>query len=320
MAYRLPSLTLLRTFEAAARHLSFKRAAAEVCVTPAAVSQQIKALEAYLGVPLFHRKVRSLALTEHGAAMLPGIRKGFDCLSAAVESTRQQAASPLVVTAPPSFASHWLVPRLPGFSAAHPDIDLRLASTSDTVDGPGEASVLDKLRSGAREARSDVAILYGKGHYPGFRVVPLFAPDYVPVCAPSLVEAGLRAADDLARFALIHDDTLQPPGEGSEVGWAAWLHKAGLDSQLARRGRHFSNAALALAATLDGQGVVLAPRPLVEGRIRAGNLVIPFDLGLPSPSTYCLVMHESVARRPAPQAFERWLLQEAARQGLSPRP
>lgn len=306
MTYRLPSLSLLRTFEAAARHLSFKKAAAEVCVTPAAVSQQIRALEAYLGVPLFHRKVRALALTEHGAAMLPGIRKGFDCLAAAVESTRQDAVGPLVVTAPPSFASHWLVPRLPRFAAAHPDIDLRLASTSDTVDGPREASVLDSLRTDPREARSNVAILYGKGRYPGFRVVLLFAPDYVPVCAPALVEAGLRSPDNLPRFALIHDDTL------SEVGWTAWLHKAGLDAQLARRGRHFSNAALALAATLDGQGVVLAPRPLVEERIRAGHLVIPFDLGLPSPSAYYLVMHERVARRPAPEAFERWLLQEAA--------
>lgn len=306
MTYRLPSLSLLRTFEAAARHLSFKKAAAEVCVTPAAVSQQIRALEAYLGVPLFHRKVRALALTEHGAAMLPGIRKGFDCLAAAVESTRQESAGPLVVTAPPSFASHWLVPRLPRFAAAHPDVDLRLASTSDTVDGPREASVLDSLRTDPREVRSDVAILYGKGRYPGFRVVPLFAPDYVPVCAPSLVEAGLHAPPDLPRFALIHDDTL------SDVGWTAWLHKAGLDPQLARRGRHFSNAALALAATLDGQGVVLAPRPLVAERIRAGHLVIPFDLGLPSPSAYYLVMHERVANRPAPQALERWLLQEAA--------
>lgn len=306
MTYRLPSLSLLRTFEAAARHLSFKKAAAEVCVTPAAVSQQIRAREAYLGVPLFHRKVRALALTEHGAAMLPGIRKGFDCLAAAVESTRQEAVGPLVVTAPPSFASHWLVPRLPRFAAAHPDVDLRLASTSDTVDGPREANVLDSLRTDPREARSAVAILYGKGRYPGFRVVPLFAPDYVPVCAPSLVDAGLRTANDLPRFTLIHDDTL------SEVGWAAWLQKAGLDAQLARRGRHFSNAALALAATLDGQGVVLAPRPLVEGRIRAGQLAIPFDLGLPSPSAYYLVMHESVANRPAPQALERWLLQEAA--------
>lgn len=306
MTYRLPSLSLLRTFEAAARHLSFKKAAAEVCVTPAAVSQQIRALEAYLGVPLFHRKVRALALSEHGAAMLPGIRKGFDCLAAAVESTRQESAGPLVVTAPPSFASHWLVPRLPRFAAAHPDVDLRLASTSDTVDGPREASVLDSLRTDPREARSDVAILYGKGRYPGFRVVPLFAPDYVPVCAPALVEAGLHAPPDLPRFALIHDDTL------SDVGWTAWLHKAGLDPQLARRGRHFSNAALALAATLDGQGVVLAPRPLVAERIRAGHLVIPFDLGLPSPSAYYLVMHERVANRPAPQALERWLLQEAA--------
>ncbi|ENO85434.1 transcriptional regulator GcvA [Thauera linaloolentis] len=314
MADRLPSLSLLRTFEAAARHLSFKKAAAEICVTPAAVSQQIKALEGFLGVALFHRRVRALELTDQGAAMLPGIRQGFDCLAAAVQDTRRTAAGPLVLTAPPSFASHWLVPRLPRFSAAHPDIELRLASTPDTVDGPREAALLDALRNGPRETRDGVAILYGKGRYPGLRVVPIFAPDFVPVCAPALVGQGLRTPDGLAHCPLIHDDTLQgADGDGdNETAWAAWLRRAGLDTTPARRGPHFSNAALALAAALAGQGVALASRPLVDDRVRAGSLAIPFDIGMPSSRAYYLVMHEHASRRPAVTALERWLLTEAA--------
>lgn len=318
MSYQLPSLALLRTFEAAARHLSFKKAAAEVCVTPAAVSQQIKALEDQLGVVLFERKVRALELTEHGAALLPGVRDAFERLAKAVDQTRRVAPGPLTVTAPPSFASHWLLPRLPQFGAIHPDIDVRLSSTSDTVDHKGEAAVLGKLHP----ARKEVAILYGKGRYPGYVVVPIFTPDYVPVCTPALQRrAALHTPADLAGQVLIHDDTL---GEDvrdmhSRSGWAEWLRLAGATHIDSRRGPHFSNAVLALEAAQAGQGIALAPHPLIESRVADGKLVIPFNIALPSPSTYYLVMHEAMTEQAAVEAFKQWLLAEAAALYSNPR-
>lgn len=313
MDYQFPSLSLLRTFEAAARHLSFKKAAAEVHVTPAAVSQQIKALEEQLGVPLFHRRVRALDLTEHGRTLLPGVRAAFERLAAAVELTRQVAPGPLTVTAPPSFASHWLVPRLPRFGAACPSVELRLSSTSDTVDRKGESAVLAKLHP----ARKEVAILYGKGHYPGYVVTPIFTPDYVPVCTPALQRtATLETPHDLLTQPLIHDDTLLEDGHDTPTrsGWTEWLRKAGVEAAEKLRGPHFSNAALALEAALTGQGIALAPRPLIESRVADGKLVIPCNIGLPSPSTYYLVMHEAMARQDAVETFRRWLLSEAAAQ------
>ena len=311
MSYRLPPLSVLRTFEAAARHLSFKKAAEEVHVTPAAVSQQIKALETYLGVSLFHRLTRALELTQHGAAMLPKIREGFECLAAAVEATRQAQPTGLTVTAPPSFAAHWLVPRLARFSAAHPDVELRLSSNPDTVDRQGEATILDENMVDLREDRSLVAIRYGTGEYPGFRVEKIFAPEYVPVCSPRLMEgpAPLRRPEDLARHTLIHDETLHD-GE-LQPGWRDWLQLAGVADVDARRGPRFSNAVLALGAALEGQGVALALKPLVEADVAAGRLCMPFDRSIPSPYAYYLVMPEAVSLRPPVAAFKDWLLAEA---------
>lgn len=314
MAYRLPSLSLLRTFEAAARHLSFKKAAAEVHVTPAAVSQQIKALEDFLGVPLFRRLTRSLELTEHGSAMLPKVREGFECLAAAVEATRQTGLSPLTVVAPPSFASHWLVPRLTRFALRHPDVELRLAGTAETIHHRGDTALLARLGTNAREAHSEIAVLYGKGDYPGYRAERIFVPDYVPVCAPTLPRlAELRAPADLARFTLIHDETLHEQAHDgrSRSGWGQWLRLARADGVDASRGPGFSNAVLAIDAALAGQGIALVPKPLVESHVAAGRLVIPFDIRLPSPYAYFLVMPEAVKNRPAVAAFCTWLLEEA---------
>ncbi|WP_407278951.1 transcriptional regulator GcvA [Aromatoleum evansii] len=319
MSYRLPGLALLRTFEAAARHLSFKQAAAELHVTPAAVSQQIKALEDWLGVPLFRRMTRALALTEHGRAMLPKVREGFDCFAAAVESTRQAVAGPLTVIAPPSFASHWLVPRLAGFTIAHPEVALQLSSTADTVDRRGQAAIVAALAVDPRDDESRVAILYGTGSYPGHVIERLFAPDYVPVCAPALLagDRPLRTPADLAHHMLIHDDTLRDAGPGiARSGWALWLDRAAVAGIDSGRGPRFANAALALAAVLAGQGVTLASRSLIESRVAEGSLAIPFDIPLPSPFAYYLVMHEAIARRPAVAAFRAWLTAEAAAQAV----
>lgn len=312
MTYRLPPLAALRAFDSAARHLSFKRAAAELHVTPAAVSQQMKALEEYLGVALFRRLTRALELTPQGTAMLPKLREGFECLAVAVAATRQSSDGELTVTAPPSFASRWLVPRLSRFAAEHPEVELRLASSPDSVDQHGETTMFGDAMFDPRGAASEVAIRFGSGNYPGFRVDKIFAPDRVPVCSPRLatVKRPLATPDDLRNHVLIHDETVL--AEDGQTDWVRWLRLSGVHAGAvdALRGPRFSNAVLAVEAALDGQGVALALRPLIEADVAAGRLVIPFDIGLPSAYAYYLVMPEVVAPRQSVAAFRAWVMAE----------
>ena len=312
MAYRLPPLPVLRAFEAAARHLSFKRAAEELHVTPAAVSQQIKALEDYLGVPLFRRLTRALELTEYAVAMLPKVREGFDCLAAAIDSTRHQESGSLTITAPPSFATHWLVPRLPRFAGAHPEIVLRLSSSRDSVDRRGETALFDEALIDPRTDASTIAIRYGTGSYPGYCVDRILSTRYVVVCAPALLagDRRVRGPHDLADQVLIHDETIDDDERPSL--WQEWLQTAGVSEIDAGRGPRYSNAVLAVEAALAGQGFTLVPDILVAADIAAGRLVKPFDIALPSPYAYFMVTAEAVARRAAVAAFRRWLLDEAA--------
>lgn len=311
MTYRLPPLSALRAFEAACRHLSFKKAAEELHVTPAAVSQQIKALEDYLGLPLFRRLTRALELTPPAAAMLPKVREGFECFAAAVDSTRQGDDGVLTVTAPPSFAARWLLPRLPHFAAAHPAVKLRLSSSADAVDRRGEMREREGEPLDLRTPGSVLAIRYGTGNYPGFRVEQVFAPDWLPVCSPRLLDSGppLAVPEDLVRHVLIHDETIDD--EERQPGWQEWLATAGVTGVDAGRGPRFSNAVLAVEAALAGQGVALALGPLVEADVAAGRLVVPFRLSVPSPYAYFMVMRQAVAERAPVAAFRAWLLAEA---------
>lgn len=311
MSYRLPPLAALRAFEAASRHLSFKKAAAELHVTPAAISQQIKGLEDYLGVGLFRRLTRALELTPQALAMLPKLREGFECLAAAVETTRHDEGV-LTVTAPPSFAARWLLPRLPRFAAQHPEVKLRLASGSAAVDRRGEAKMLDEEPLDPRAAESQLAIRYGLGHYPGFAVECIFAPDWLPVCSPQLPtpERPLATPADLLRHVLIHDETIDD--EERQPSWQEWLAGAGVDHPEAGGGLRFSNAVLAVEAALAGQGVALALQPLVAADVAAGRLIVPFTHSVASPYAYYLLLHRALAGRPAVAAFRDWLLGEAA--------
>ncbi|MCG2577327.1 transcriptional regulator GcvA [Dechloromonas sp. XY25] len=319
MAYRLPPLGSLRAFESAARHLSFKLAAEELHVTPAAVSQQIKGLEDYLGVRLFVRLTRALAITPQGEAMLPKVRASFDCLAEAVAAVHAGASGGLNVTAPPSFATRWLVPRLPGFAAAHPEIRLRLSSSSDSVDRRGTGQRVDSEAHDPREVDSELSIRYGAGHYPGYIVERLLAPGWVPVCSPRLASSRpLRIPQDLAKHVLIHDETIDDAGR--HPGWQEWLAAAGVNGVDSERGPRFSNAVLAVEAALDGQGVALALQPLIEADLAAGRLVVPFDMAVPSPFAYYLVMRRAVAGRPPVLAFRDWLLNETGARGASDEP
>ena len=227
MIYRLPPLNALRVFEAAARHLSFKEAAAELHITQAAVSHQIKSLEEYLGVDLFRRAGRGVQLTEAAKACLPRLREGFEALAAAVEMIRERGdEAELVITAPPVFTARWLMPRLADFAKKEPKIDVRVVANSRMVD----SGALDSpMIIGTLDLRSDasgVEIHLGQGEYPGHRADRLFGVKMVLVASPELIEGEppLRKPADLARHVLLHDDAMEIVAHGN--AWQKWLEAA----------------------------------------------------------------------------------------------
>ncbi|MCB1960541.1 MAG: transcriptional regulator GcvA [Rhodocyclaceae bacterium] len=308
MVQSLPPLQSLRVFESAARHLSFKRAAEELHVTPAAVSQQIKALESHLDIVLFIRHPRGLALTEAGRQMWPMINAGMTQLAAGVEAARAGIEAPqLRVTVPPAFGARWLVHRLQGFTAANPDIDFTLNTALTTVDGSAtdvDASDLLALREGD----ADVEVRFGHGHYPGMRADLVTKVRYVPVCHPDLLsgEHPLRTPEDLRFHTLIHDNTALDRSE--RVSWSDWLSAAEVSGVDASRGPHFSNSNLALEAAMDGLGVALAVDPLVDRDIAQGRLTMPFTVAMKSRYAYYVVSREDIAQRASVVRFREWLL------------
>lgn len=313
MSDRLPPFASLRAFESAARLLSFRKAAEELHVTPSAISQQVRGLEEWLGVPLFVRGPRGLELTLEGEVMLPGIREGFATFARALGGVMlsNQATGSLAVTAPPTFASRWLVPRLQRFKAEHPEVELRLTSTMAMIDGrePDPASVPPRV-----DPREDLvaSIRYGEGRYPGARVDRIFQASYVPICSPRLLKGkhALRSLPDLRHHTLIHDDTI--PDERARPNWEQLLRSKGLEDVDAKRGPRFSDGSLAIDAAVDGLGVALALQPMVAAEIEAGRLAIPFKEVVPSGYGYYLVTPEEASSRPPMAAFRSWLLKEAA--------
>lgn len=318
MPYRLPPLNALRAFEVAARHLSFKHAATELCVTPTAVSHQIKLLEEFLGVLLFRRLTRALELTPQGEAMLPKVREGLECFALAVESVHDPVASGrLVVLMPPSFATRWLVPRLRRFAVLEPALNLHVIRSLDTVDGSSAAVSPTFDNVDLREDDSLVVIRFGSGVYPGFHVDRIFGADYIAVCSPKLLDTDtpLRVLADMRHQVLLHDDMLAR--ERSGPSWDEWFRLAGLSGVDSNAGPHFSDSGMAYVAALDGLGVALASKPLVAKAIAQGRLVAPFDVTVGQNHAYYLVTPEAVSNRPAVQAFRNWLLQEASTEALA---
>ena len=190
MVYRLPPLSTFRIFEAAARHLSFKKAAEELHVTPSAISQQIKKLEFYLGVPLFERLPGGIQLTQQGVSMIPSVRDGLECFVAGIESTRRAKNKTLTISAPPNFATRWLAHHLSEFSASYPDVAIRIVSNPDNIDGPKTQLALSKQAIDPRTGTDEIAIRFGNGVYPGYFVERLLVPQYVLVCSPKLLESS----------------------------------------------------------------------------------------------------------------------------------
>ncbi|HUK04149.1 MAG TPA: transcriptional regulator GcvA [Burkholderiales bacterium] len=312
-ASRLPPLNALRAFEAAARLGSFALAAKELHVTPAAISHQIKGLEDHLGRPLFRRLKRGLELTRGGQALLPRLSEGFGRLADAIDELRAVAEEgTLAVSVATSLASRWLAPRLHRFVGAHPDLDVRIhASTrlidpkkGDPVGGDGDPS--------APLEDADIAVRFGAGEYPGYRVDKLRAVAVTPMCSPKLLqgERPLRAPADLASQVLIHDNVTYDDGGPM---WPAWLKAAGVEGVDTARGLHFSHAMLALEAAADGMGVALSMPVLGGSDLASGRLVAPFALALPLRYAYYTVSTVESAARADVAAFRTWLLAEAAR-------
>lgn len=315
MSYRLPPLNALRAFEAAARHLSFKKAADELSVTPTAVSHQIRGLEDYLGIPLFRRLTRALELTPEGEAMLPKIREGIECFVLGVDRARRRAeGGQLTVTAPPTFATRWLVPRLQTFAQAHPEVELHIAASNAMIDSREQAGGFGDEAVDPRDEVSGVSVRFGTGTYEGCRVDRLFAPAYTAVCSPQLLtgKRPLRQPTDLRYHILIHDDTI--PDDRLRPTWEDWLRAARAPGVDPTAGPHFSNSGLALSAAIDGLGVALAARSMVAADVAAGRLVIPFDVSIGRNYAYYLVAPQAVADRPAVTAFRDWILDQSGRE------
>ncbi len=290
MSRRLPPLNSLRAFDAAARHLSFTRAAEELFVTQAAVSHQIKSLEEFLSVKLFLRRNRSLLLTEEGQSYWPAIRKMFEQLGEATERLKMTGASgALTVSVIPTFAVTWLVPRLNKFSELYPDIDVRLKSCDNMVDFVREDV--------------DVQIFFGmESDYSDNLHVDCLLDEYlVPVCSPELLNGSrpLSSPEDLRYHTLLHDE--------STDNWRNWLELAGVKGINLNHGPIFSHSNLILQAARYGQGIAIGHSVLAQADIQSGRLVRPFELVLPSQYSYDIICPKSWADKPKITAFREWL-------------
>ncbi len=275
----MPPLNALRAFEAAARHLSMTKAAHELHVTAGALSHQIRGLEDALGLKLFQRGVRSIALTAAGRQLYPALRIGFTHIRDAINDLASTGDTRiLVVSTPPGFAAKWLAPRLYRFSSAYPDIDARVSSSLSSADFTTDG-VDVALRNLSVDAVAD----------PDLVVEKLFELHLLPVCSPKLIEAHGPFASPaaLAGVPLIHDDSLASRAEVPD--WGDWFKAAGVSDANTSRGLRFSNADHAIDATLGGAGVLLAHDILAYDALRTGQLVVAFPPVLRSGRAYYLV-------------------------------
>lgn len=293
----LPPLSMVRAFEAAARHLSFSQAAEELGVTHSAVSHQIRGLEDWLGEPLFVRSARKVHLTPAGEVLASPLTRALDTIAEAVAAARaissEEKKGPVLVSVEPAFAARWLVLRLDRFYAAHPDIQLHLVPTPDMVE--------------FEEGGADLAIRYGRADWPGLVAEKLLGSASFPVVSPRLMERGkgLREPNDLASYTLIHEDSFED--------WAGWLKAAGATAVDPLKGPIFDDAHLTLEAATSGQGVALADEALAAAALEDGRLVRPFDLTLETAAAYHVVYPDARPLRTEAKAFRDWVLQEAAR-------
>ncbi len=295
MARRLPSLNALRAFEAAARHLSFTKAAEELNVTQAAISHQVKSLEEQLGLRLFRRLNRRLLLTDAGQTYVSGLTVAFDGIAEATErTTAERSGGSLRISTLPSMAAKWLLPRLSRFRARHPEIDVLVSASHGLAD--------------FRRDDLHLAIRYGKGNYPGLETVPLMDDEIFVVCSPKLLQDGppLRTPADLRHHTLLHDTSV----EADRRDWRVWLERVGETGVDPDRGPGFSDSNLILEAVMAGEGVALTRRSLAADDLAAGRLVIPFGPIRPSTNRYYIAYPRANAELSKVRKFTQWLLDE----------
>jgi len=293
MPRRLPPLNALKSFEAAARHESFTRAAEELHVTQGAVSQQVKALEAELGFKLFNRERQRLTLTEAGRDYLVVIRDALDRIAFGTERLMQrQSTGALTVSTSPDFAAKWLVHRLQRFAEAHPGIDLRVSATLQHVDF-------------ARED-VDLAVRHGDGNWPGLDVTRLCGEQLFAVCSPKALRGrqALAKPADVLRHPLLHLD--------DRKAWARWLALAGVPAPEVLPGPVLNRASMVIDAAVDGQGIALARTTLAAWDLLNGRLARPFDLSWRLSKTYWIVCPKATAKLAKIALFRDWLMAEAA--------
>ncbi|MEP5155410.1 transcriptional regulator GcvA [Planktotalea sp.] len=290
---RLAPFTALRAFEAAARHLSFADAAAELNVTPAALSFQIRSLEDHLGAPVFHRRNRAVDLTEIGTALYPEVAEGLTTLNRAWSSARRRVtASNLTITAGPAFTSKWLAPRMFTFAQANPDLELRFSAT---------LRILDFARD-----EIDVAIRFGMHETPGQFNDVILQEWVTPVMHPDLAKQ-IEAPDDLLSLPFIYDESMNFLDDWT--GWPTWFNAMGMD-KTAKPGPQFSQADHATDLALSGGGVLLGRASLCEKALEAGNLVAPFKQSIRLPGQYRLTCPMGMEATPAIQRLRDWLSTE----------
>jgi len=298
MSRRLPPLNALRAFEAAARQRSFARAAEELHVTPAAISQQIRQLEDSLGMRLF-RRGRTLELSDAANAVLPLLSEGFDRLERAAARLRVGTAEgPLVLSAPPTFAARWLIPRLDDFQSRHPEIELRLHASRRLVDFELEDV--------------DVAVRFGSGPFEGLHAERLMPEAVVPVASVAMA-AKIQSPVDLLKVTLLDDESHS--WDPTFPDWETWLASIGVEGTL--RIRHFSDAGLVSQAAETGLGVALVWYSLVADALRDGRLVRLFGSTLPTNHGYHIVYPQNRAHVAKVIAFSQWM-KEKAREQIAP--
>ena len=292
MTARLPSLNGLRAFEAAARHLSFTLATSELNVTQTAISHQIRRLEEELGIRLFIRQNRALALTPEARDYLPGVRAAFNDLRLATDRLlRKEDDKVLTVSTLASLAAKWLLPRLTDFQEQHPGIDVRITTSTGLVD--------------FQRDNVDAAIRYGRGQWPGVRADWLMADELFPVCSPSLLRGDkpLRRPEDLRNHPLLHTSNT------NSDDWRLWLTAAGLPVDIARQpGITFDMIFMTIQAAIDGIGVAMGRTSYVQDDIAKGRLVVPFKIALPADAGFYLVAPEGRREAPKLAAFRQWIV------------
>lgn len=295
----VPSLSALQAFESAARHGSFTRAAEELDLTQGAVSRQVAALEESLGVSLFERVRQRVALTPAGATYADEVREALSRIAAATLSAMafRGSGGTLGLAILPTFGTRWLIPRLPGFFRAHPEVTINFATRIVPFDFAADGL--------------DAAIHFGDPVWPGAELHPLMNEEIVPVASPALVrDTPLSEPADVLRVPLLQQAT-------RPRAWADWLEAQDLPAARAVMGPAFEQFAMAARAAVAGLGIAILPLFLVEEELRAGQLVVPFDRPIASRQSYWLVYPRGKREMPALAAFRDWLLAECGTQAAS---